>query len=349
MRYPMIIVLALLVTATGAETGATADPPAIQGPPPTPERPEINVTPTGELTGPGVLTPPGALVFEPSVQYQHTNINTFVAGGVAILDTVLVGDIQATQANRDAVTGTLAMRYGLTRFLEAELRLPYMYRHDSVTNTLVNTNNTSESTELKDSGLGDVEAALHCQLNAGEGDWPIFVPNLRVKSDTGLGPFDVRRDTLGVPRQLATGSGSWGIEPSLTLISASDPAVFFVNAGYLFNFSESLNRPYNANINLRHVDPGGAIRLGMGMGVALNERISYSIGYQEDFIGGTQTRFSDSSSFKSASLSAGTLNLGMNWQRDQRTAVTITLGVGVTRDAPDASLTLRIPISVQLF
>ena len=345
MKYPTAMALAML----SAAAPAAAQSPAMQGPAPTPERPQINVTPTGDKAGTGVLTPPGTLVIEPSVQYQHTNVNTFVAGGVAILDTVLVGNIQATQANRDAVTGTLAMRYGISRRLETELRIPYMYRHDSVTNTLVNTNNTSESTELKDSGLGDVEAAMHYQINDGAGDWPILVANLRGKSNTGLGPFDVRRDAFGVPRQLATGSGSWGIEPSLTLISASDPAVFFVNAGYLLNLGENLNRPYSSTLSITHVDPGGAIRLGMGMGIALNEKISYSIGFQEDFIGGTLTRFSDRSTFKSASLSAGTLNLGMNWQRDERTAITITLGVGVTRDAPDASLTLRIPLSVKLY
>lgn len=316
-----------------------------QGPAPTLQNPGVSgVSISPEK--PGVMTEKGVLVVEPSIEYQHTSVNTFVAGGVAILDTVLIGNIQASQANRDAITATMAFRYGITNHLEAEVRVPYMYRHDTVTNTIVNLNNSNETTDLSDSGIGDVEAALHYQINDGNPDWPIFVTNLRLKSDTGKGPFDVSRDANGVAQQLATGSGFWGVEPSVTVIAPSDPAVFYANVGYLYNVSASINKPFTSTSMITHSDPGGAVRLGLGMGIALNEKVSLALGYQEDFIRNTKTKFSDGSISDSGSLSVGTLNIGVNWQRSPDTALNINVGIGVTQDAPDVRLLARVPISI---
>src|SRR3546814_11457716 len=85
--------------------------------------------------------------------------------------------------------------------------------------------------EVDGDGIGDVELALHYQINSGLDDWPIFIGNLRYKSPSGEGPFDVDRDANGLESELATGSGFHGIEPSVTILSPNDPAVFFANFG----------------------------------------------------------------------------------------------------------------------
>ncbi len=349
MRNLFVSGMCLLALAAGMRPAyAQSAGPAIQGPAPTLENPGINVT-TAAPGSPNVLTPAGTLVVEPSVQYMHTSVNTFVAGGVAILDTVLVGNIQATQASQDAVSGIMSFRYGITNRFEADAVVPYMYRNDSTTNTVVSTNNTTATTNARDSALGDVETSFHYQVNDGDADWPIFVGNLRVKSDTGTSPFDVRRNPLGIAEQLATGSGFWGIEPSVTMIAPSDPAVFFVNAGYLYSVPTSENAAYSSTQSITGVNPGGTIRMGFGMGIALNQKISYSIGYQEDFIASTYLKFNDGTSFKTADLSVGILNLGLYWQMNPKSAMALNIGVGVTRDAPDISLTARIPFFLPVF
>lgn len=297
---------------------------------------------------PGVLTRKGVLVVEPSIEYQHTDINRFVVGGVAILDTVLVGSIEATQANRDTVTGTLGLRYGVSNRLEAELRIPYMYRDDSTTNTVVNTSNVAATTSLTDHGLGDIEGAVHWQFNEGTGTWPFMVANFRVKSTTGTGPFDVDRNAAGIEEELATGSGFWGFEPSLTIIAPSDPAVFFANIGYLWNVKRSIDKQVANGRTVTDVDPGDAVRMGVGMGLALNEKVSFSVGYQHDWIMSTKTTFSDAE-FESDSLSVGSLTFGVNWQMSDTTALNVSVGVGVTSDAPDVRLMARLPIALNLF
>lgn len=308
--------------------------------PPQPEMP-----PQPEL--PGVLTRKGALVIEPGIEYSHTDVNQFSFGGVAILDTVLVGAIEAKQANRDAVTGTLGLRLGITSRMEGELRIPYMYRDDSSTNTFVNNANTSQSISLSDSGLGDIEGAVHYQFNDGIGQWPVFVGNFRVKSTTGTSPYDVARNNLGVEEELATGSGFWGFEPSLTLIAPSDPAVFYANVGYLWNKGEDIKKQIGSRF-VQKVDPGDAVRFGVGMGLALNEKVSFSIGYQHDWILKTKTTFDDGE-VQSPSLSVGAMTFGVNWQMSDSAALNMSVAVGVTNDAPDVRLMARVPITLDLF
>lgn len=296
---------------------------------------------------PGVLTRKGALVIEPGIEYSHTNVNQFSFGGVAILDTVLVGAIQANQANRDAVTASLGLRLGVTDRMEAELRIPYMYRSDTTTNTFINNSNAQQSISLSNSDLGDIEAALHYQLNDGTGKWPVFVANFRVKSDSGLSPYEVKRDNLGIEQELATGSGFWGFEPSVTVIAPSDPAVFYGNIGYLWNKEGNIGKSIG-NRYIESVDPGDAIRMGVGMGLALNEKVSLSIGYQHDWIMKTTTKFSDGD-VKSPSMSVGSMTFGVNWQMTDNTALNVSVGVGVTNDAPDVRLMARVPITLNLW
>lgn len=302
----------------------------------TPPQPEI----------PGVLTRKGALVIEPGIEYSHTDVNQFGFAGIEIMSTVLIGAIEAKQANRDAITGTLGLRLGITNRLEGELRIPYMYRDDSSTSTILSTN-TDQSVSLTDHGLGDIEGAVHYQFNDGIGQWPVFVGNLRVKSDTGTSPYDVSRNNLGIEEELATGSGFWGIEPSITVIAPSDPAVFYGNIGYLWNMESDIDKQIGSRF-IRTVDPGDAVRFGAGMGLALNEKVSFSIGYQHDWIMKTTTSFRDGD-VDSPSLSVGAVTFGVNWQMADNAALNVSVAVGVTNDAPDVRLMARVPITLDLF
>lgn len=332
------------VAQAGSTTTAPsiASPEAARGPRAEQDRAVAPIAAAG-----GVLTRAGTLVIEPSIEYQHSDINRFVVGGVVFVEAALIGQIEATQADRDAVTGTLAARYGITDRIEIEARLPYVYRNDSTVNTFVSSNQTAARTDISSNGMGDVEGAIHVQMNDGTGHWPFLVGNLRVKSTTGTSPFEVDRDATGIESELATGSGFWGIEPSLTVIVPSDPVVFYGNFGYLWNMSRDVDERVGSRL-IQRVDPGDAIRLGLGMGIGLNERVSFSLGYQHDFISETRTK-TDVGQFDSEFLSVGSLAFGVNYQVTDGFAVNVSLNAGVTEDAPDMRLMLRTPISLSLF
>src|SRR3546814_12959532 len=78
----------------------------------------------------GVLTPKGTLVVEPSIQFSHSQVNRFTFLGVEILDTFLIGLIEAQDANRDLDQAAVTARYGITNGLAAEIKVPYVYRDD---------------------------------------------------------------------------------------------------------------------------------------------------------------------------------------------------------------------------
>ncbi len=294
----------------------------------------------------GVLTPAGTIVFEPSINFSHTDVNRFVVGGVAILDTVLIGVFEVTQADRDTITSSFGARFGVTDRLEFEASVPYIARNDTTTNTVVSGGGTAAQTSLRSDGLGDIEFAGHFQLSSGGGGLPFLVGNVRVKTDSGRGPFDVKRDAAGTEEELPLGSGFWAIEPSLTFLLPSDPVVFFGNIGYLWNISNDINKTVGT-VLIGKVDPGDAVRVGFGMGTALNERVSLSLGYQHDFIAETKT-VANNIKIDSERLSVGTFSFGVNFQVREDVAISVGVAVGVTEDAPDVGISLRIPTSFQV-
>ena len=58
----------------------------------------------------GVLTPPGRFVFDPTVEYVRASTNRLTFRGVEIVPGINLGLIEAGDADRDSVVGTLAAR-----------------------------------------------------------------------------------------------------------------------------------------------------------------------------------------------------------------------------------------------
>ncbi len=305
----------------------------------------------------GVLTPEGQLVLEPALQYSHADVNRFTFRGIELLGALGIGLLSADDADRDAFIASITGRYGITNRLEGEIKVPYVYRDDMLTNLIPQLpEGDGQATELErslnDHGLGDIELALHYQLNAGLDGWPIFIGNLRYKSTTGEGPFDVEFDADGIATELAMGSGFHSVEPSLTMLYPSDPAVFFANIGYVVNIKDDVDTLVGELI-VGEVDPGDTYRLSFGMAYSINERTSFTLGFKNDFIQETETEFIDPDNGVSTTQSTDTLNvgallLGYSLQLDPKTAVNLNLELGITDDAPDVLITLRVPFQVDL-
>ncbi len=340
-------------TTSSSDNVTPQQGPVGQAPPEQEIQPEVQSIPD---IG-GVLTPKGRLVIEPSLQYSHASVNRLTFRGVEILSTLLIGVFEAEDADRDTWTAALTGRLGVSDRLELELKVPYVYRNDTLFATVATTEGQTEfdiDRDLSGNGMGDIEVAAHYQMNSGRDGWPYFIANLRYKSTTGEGPFDIRRDSDGIEQELATGSGFHSIEPSITMLYPSDPAVYFANLGYMFNLEDNVNQRITDDILVGDVDPGDAIRLSFGMAYAINERSSFTLGFKNDFIGKTKTEFvnpdnGDSATVSSRSLNIGSLLLGWSFQISRDTSVNLALELGVTDDAPDTLLTLRIPFGMNAF
>jgi hypothetical protein len=287
----------------------------------------------------GVLTPRNTLVLEPSIQYSHANNNRVALVGLTIIPALTIGLIDVRSVNRDIFIGQLAARYGVTNRFEIEAKLPYVYRHDSNLTRPLATPSTTESVfEVSGRNIGDVELAARYQLNAGGPNSAYYVGNLRVKTRTGKDPFSVELDpATNLERELPTGTGFWAVQPSLTAIYPSDPAVFFGNVSYLWHMKRDIGGRYGT------VDPGDAIGFSGGMGLALNEKASFSLGYDHSTV--LRTKQNGQAVVTSRTTQLGHLVFGFSYRLSNRTSVNLSLGVGVTDEAPDMQATLRVPMS----
>jgi hypothetical protein len=340
------------------------------------QRPQIAIIPDQG----GVLTRRGQLIIEPSLQYTHSDQNRFFFQGFEFSDTVLIGLIEATEADRNVIQAALGGRIGVTDRLEFEVRVPYIYRSDKIESTIITSPNQPVlSSDADGNGIGDVEAAVHYDFTNLIFDAPYdvyTVANLKVKAPTGESPFDVDLDPLGNPTELATGSGFWAVQPSFTAIFPNDPVVFFGTVGYTVNIGEDVGTQRQITqdcvgqpvppcqvidqlVDIGEVEPGDSVNTSIGMGLSLNERTSVSLGFSFDYVfETTQETFVDDLNDPAAGVNVeaesdplyvGSFTAGWSYQVSDNVGINLNFQVGATEAAPDFQTTLRVPIRLQVF
>ena len=303
---------------------------------------------------PGVLTPRGKYVIEPSIQYAYSSSNRISLVGYTIIPAILVGVIDIREVRRTTLTGALTGRFGLTNRFELEARIPYVYRNDTAVGRefLQGAATNSTTADATGKGIGDIEVTGRYQFNSGGADKPYFIGSLRLKSRTGKDPFEVETSKSvigfrndGIQTELPTGSGFYGVQPGLTMLYPSDPAVFFGTISYLHTFSrDNVSRNTDQGPEfLGKVSPGGIFGFNFGMGLGLNERSSFSIGYDHAIVG--KTKIEGQTPADAVRVQLGTLLLGYSYRLDSTKSLNISLGAGLTRDTPDVTLTARMPFS----
>jgi hypothetical protein len=330
----------------GAGQTAQGDQPPVGQAPPTPERaPQLDLlTDRG-----GVLTPSGAFVYEPAIDFVHTSSNSAVIQGTTVIPAITVGAINISKINQDLFQEVNTFRAGITNRFEIEARVPFVYgRQEAVQRPVATEANTDSQFNTHGAGLGDVEAAAHYQINSGEGGWPYFIANVRVKTETGKDPFSIplAPPPSQLPSRVPTGSGFYDVEPSLTVIYPSDPAVFFLNAGYIFGIPETKNLTNIGGTGSGRVDPGSAIHFSFGLGFGINESSSFSIGYDYSSF---SPQLINGVAQVGTSLQVGSVLIGYSYRFNDRIAVNLTTGIGTTQDAPNTHVILRVPIQFQVF
>jgi hypothetical protein len=307
---------------------------------------------------PGVLTPRGQTIFEPAIQYGYSSSNRAALVGFTVIPAVLIGLIDVREVRRNSVTAAISVRYGLTDRFEIEGRLPYVYRSDSTVSREIFTGTSTESSfNASGNGIGDFEVTGRYQLTEGGGKLPYLIGSLRFKTRTGKDPFEVETDCVtrcignasgtGQPLELPTGSGFYSLQPGITWLYPSDPAVFFGSFTYAYNFKrDDLSRTVRGGERefIGEVKPGDVFGFNVGMGLALNDRSSFSMGFEVSSIG--RTKQNGATVPGSVRTQLASLLVGYSHRLDRRRTISVSVGAGLTRDTPDLTLTLRVPFSL---
>jgi hypothetical protein len=294
-----------------------------------------------------VLTPKGKIVLEPALQYSYASNNRVELAGFTFLPAVLIGQINIQNLIRELWIGSLTARYGLSSRFEVEMKVPYVYRQETTTGRplLVESQSPTAFT-ASGSGLGDIEFTARAQLNQGGPDTPYLVGALRFKTATGKGPFDVPTTQLGntpffVQSELPTGTGFYALQPSLTALYATDPAVLFGGLSYIWNIGRN-NVTTTGGASIGSYNPGDGVTFNFGLGLSLNERTSFSVGYEQDIF------FKDKQNgeyiLNAQNQTLGTLLIGYSYRLSRVTTLNLSLGIGVTPDAPNINIWVRLPV-----
>jgi len=115
--------------------------------------------------------------------------------------------------------------------------------------------------------------------------------------------------------------------------------VFFGGLTYFWNVKRDISQ------GVGKVDPGDSIQASVGIAYALSEKFSISTLYQHTIT--TKTR-QNGAQVPGSFVNAGTLFLGGSYAVSKQTYINLSVGIGLTVDAPDVQVILSVPISFNL-
>lgn len=305
----------------------------------------------------GVLTPKGQFIIDPSVEYDYWSQNELGVNGFQIIPGITFGNIFANRVEQNITTAAITGRYGITDRLEVNLKVPFVYNSGS-TISLIPVGTTPEqlTVNANGTGIGDVQAGASYQFNSGDNGWPIFVGNLLFKTATGTSPFQVPIITVndpngefleGQPKQLATGTGFYAVEPSLTVLLPTAPGVLFANLQDIHNLGQTVNiqSAQGGPPTAAFLQPGENPAITFGVGFALNDRAALTFSYQQEHV---FTAYENHQAIAGSPYSFGTFNFGLGYQISQSTRLNLSVGIGAGQNAPVAKVLLELPYRFSL-
>jgi len=353
----VIIIISLAVlfpTGAGAEESLTSgsllelaqakepEPPPPQPPTPLePERPKSEKPAEALLLEAGaILLPQGILQVEPSIEYSHWSTNDIAISGFTVFEAIVIGTIRVDELNRDIVTGALTLRYGILDRLQADVRVPVLWRQDQEVLGVGTTNETERT--IDNFNIGDLEASLSYQALNERGWIPAVIARVKARFPTGENPFEIPTEDVNGNLRLTeppTGSGFYGVGPGVTLVWTSDPVVFYVGGTYLFN----LERDFTGFGN---INPGNSFEWLAGINIALSERVALNVTFIDQINWSTDQNGVE---VAGTSFNDGRVVLGASISLSPNTTLLVGAGIGLTDDSPDFTFTVSLPITFKLY
>ena len=123
--------------------------------------------------------------------------------------------------------------------------------------------------------------------------------------------------------------------------------MFFGSFSYTHNFKRTdiSRRVLNGDSEfIGTVAPGAILGMNFGMGLALNDKSSFSLGFDLNSVG--RTKQNGVTVPGSVRTNMATMLLGYAYRYNDKTSFNVSVGAGLTRDTPDLTLTLRMPMSL---
>jgi hypothetical protein len=301
-----------------------------------------------------------AVTFEAGASYSYFNSAQINLSGFLALDSIFLGAISVDEINSDVLTTDGSLRLGVTRRLQFDVNVPYLWRHTNYKSGGAGAAAKGlVEADVRDNGVGDVSFGASWRMLKETYHRPDVVLNIRGKAPTGLHPFGLglievpgSEGNLLVPERLSMGTGTWGMSGGISLLKTIDPMVVFASFNYFYNFENHFDdiselpdtdtplgrRPGSVKI-------GNAIQFGAGVAFALNEKSSLSFSFTERVVGRSKLQYDGfvPQTVVGSQANIAVFNFGATFALSDRLALLTNVGTGLTRDAPGLTVSLRLP------
>lgn len=294
--------------------------------------------------------------FENDLSYNHYDRAELTLNGFLALNSIFLGNIALDRVNSNSLTYDMIGRYAITPRLSANIDIPYVGR-----NTDYQQGGAGGSAAAIDEhastgkGLGDINFSVNYKILTEAPGRPDTVLTLGVTSPTGRAPYGIKwvnvassqYEQFAIPTRQPTGNGLWQATLGASFVKTMDPAIVFGNVGYIHSFERSFK-----DIDTDpQISTPGSVRLadvfyfGAGLAFAFNERSSLSMSFSDRINGKDSLRQSGGPWTKiiGSQANAATLNFGFTYALNPHTTFVTVLGMGMTPDAPNFTLTFKVP------
>jgi len=214
---------------------------------------------------------------------------------------------------------SLTFRYSPIYNLQTEVNIPYRYEFNRLPD------NVGGEDSKEAGGLGDIQVTLSRQIAYESGAMPDLLASLTVKSITGEPQYK---------REIGLGTGHWGIRGALIAAKSSDPAVVFGNINYTLNLAKEY-------ADYGKIKPGDSIGYALGAAIALSYQTAINFQFEQNL---TFKMEKDGTSVNGSFLNAASLKTGFTWSISDKCSIDFSVGMGLTSDAPDYTVELRVPV-----
>lgn len=266
-----------------------------------------------------LVLPEGSFEVAPGLAYSHS-----ITQGLTLADNAAgVSTVDSQRLSNDGVNADLDLKFGLPWRSQLRVAVPYDWQRQ------VSALGDGSHTTSIGSSVGDVEVELSRQLLIERGWRPDLVLAGAWRFPTGTDPF--RGGVAGV----TNGGGANEGTMRLTALKSADPMVFFSTLSY--GRSLSIRESYG------RVQPGEEIDWQVGGLLSVSPNTSLSMSLVQDFrdritVSGAGVAGSDQI--------ASVLQFGLDQVLTRKMLLDVSLGVGLTRDAPNYTLTISLPIRI---
>jgi hypothetical protein len=256
----------------------------------------------------------GILRVTPTIDYSFTDRASIVFSGIDLLDAIFIGEIESAQIRNETLRYSVGFRYGLPGGLNLRWTLPWLWRHTEV--FPAGRTGTQPEIDRTESRFADSNYGLSYRLYQSDSRLPSITANATYSPESGGGSSTNKFDRV-----------SWG----LSFLSESDPASIFLTLTHVHNFGES-----------------GPLRRGdtLGASIGYSYALNYDLSLSTSFAYATQI---EDSTFDGRALArraiASTLGLGISYALTRRTSLSVNLGIGLTDESPELTLSVSLPMA----